>query len=256
MKFRFTVLDKTRLFMALIALLFALQACVVSKPVPSGNDVIKQMYDKWNVGWCKNMAFEQQVWFYKNDSVVKEEVWQELIKPPGRLHIRYNGFESGNGAIFTNDTVNYFKNGELSRKEARVHHLLLLAFDVYFFPPEESRKKLEAIGFDLGRAYTQKVNGRKTYVVGAANASDSSSSQFWIDSENLYLVRVILNKNNNLSDVILLRYQTVDGYPVATDILFKSNGKKVMLEKYFNIQFPETVHDSLFNSTGFKSILW
>lgn len=49
------------------------------------------------------MRFDQKVYLYKNDSLIKEEVWQEILSSPKNLQIRFNGFETGNGVLFKNE---------------------------------------------------------------------------------------------------------------------------------------------------------
>jgi hypothetical protein len=248
-------------FMKKSILIFLLSAFIsglfmASKPLSKPIKIIQKMHKHWAGKWSKNMQFEQNVYLYRNDSLVREEVWQELLSSPKNLHIRFNGFETGNGVIFRNDSVYYFSGGKVARQEKRVHHLLLLAFDVYFLPPSQTEKQLQELGFNLDVSYEKEINGKKIIVVGTKEPSDTQTSQFWVEKENMYLTRVIHNAGGVVSDIELKSYQMIDNYPVATEISFKNNGKLRMVEKYFNISFPKNVNSDIFDIQKVASTKW
>src|SRR5690606_22706339 len=115
----------------------------------NGKAVIEAMYQRWEGKWYPNFAFEQKAIFYKDGDVTKEEVWQEIYSQTGNLHIRFDGFESGNGVVFRADSVYNFVNNELKAKQHTIHPLVLLLFDVYFYPPDTTIAKLYELNFDL-----------------------------------------------------------------------------------------------------------
>lgn len=246
-------MNRQQLF--LFGALFALTVSSCSK-IPTGEKTIHAMYGKWNGKWPQTMAFEQNVYYYRNDSLVKEEIWQEILHCPGNLHIRFNGFDSGNGMIFRNDSIFYFSIGKLTRSEKRIHHLLLLAFDVYFLQPSETSTKLKELGFNLSETTTATLQDREMIVVGISTLADTTSSQFWVDKEHLYLRKVILNYSGKISEVLLDNYIILENNPVAKEITFKNNHKVTMVEKYFNISFPNNVDRKVFESENFKNAGW
>ncbi len=227
-----------------------------SQSTPPGSEIIKRMHTQWKGKWGKNMRFDQSVYHYENDSVIKEEVWQEILSSPKNLQIRFNGFESGNGILFKNDSVFHFAEGNLVKEEARVHHLLLLGFDVYFLSPEETEKKLTELGFDLKKSYTRKSKRGNVIVVGTDNPGDLTSSQFWINARKLYLEKALLNRNGNISEVEMKNYQVIATFPVATEIDFKQNGNLFMREKYYNVSFPKEVDSKIFDPGNFQDVRW
>jgi len=99
----------TVLLISTITILF--NSC--KKDISSGAEVIESMYEKWHQEWPQHMIFEQKTEFFQNDSIISTEVWNEYISSPGYLHVRFNGFESGNGLIFRNDSMYSFINDEL-----------------------------------------------------------------------------------------------------------------------------------------------
>lgn len=226
------------------------------KTTNTNESVVEKMHAQWKGKWPKNMQFEQNVYFYENEKIVKEEVWQEILSCPQNLHIRFNGFQTGNGVIFRNDSVISFKNNQVVKKEKRVHQLLLLGFDVYHQEPGLTEKKLKELGFELDKSYQTKNEDREIIVVGTNEMNDTNSSQFWIDKQNMYLLRVILNKDSTQSDIRFGNYKVIEGYPVATEITFVVNKKLVMVEKYFNIKFPKDIDPEIFNPKNFKDVVW
>lgn len=222
----------------------------------NGTEVVKAMYKRWQGKWYPNFQFEQRAIFYENGQVSKEEVWQEIYSQPGLLHIRFDGFESGNGVIFAQDTVYRFQENQLAGKMPQIHPLVLLSFDVYFLKPEETVSKLHQLKIDLNKVYETDWQGRKAIVVGANSPADSSSSQFWVDKERLYVLRVLTNSNGNTRDVEMNNYQLLENYWVATEIIFKTNGETTLREEYFNMSFPKSTDKSWFDPRNFSSTRW
>lgn len=222
----------------------------------NSTSIIQKMHLKWEGKWVQNMRFEQMVYYYKGDSIVKQEVWQEILSSPQKLHIRFNGFESGSGMLFANDSIFSYKDFQVVKEGKMVHHLLLLGFDLYNQDPAITESKLIELGFDIKKSHLIKEEGREILVVGTEEEGDYTSFQFWIDKENLYLTRVISNRDYSISDVIFGNYITIEEYPVATEITFKVNGEIAMVEKYFNISFPKELDLGLFDSKRFREAVW
>ncbi|OKL41748.1 LolA-like protein [Pontibacter flavimaris] len=222
----------------------------------NGSEVINAMYKRWKGKWYPNFQFEQRAIFYEKGQVSKEEVWQELYSQPGMLHIRFNGFESGNGAVFANDSVFHFKNFALAAKMPQVHPLVLLSFDVYFLKPEETIAKLNTLNFDLSNVYETDWQGRKAIVVGAQSPEDANSPQFWVDKERLYVLRVITNSKGSVRDVEMNNYQLLENNWVATEIVFKTDGETTLREEYYNMSFPKVVDKRWFDPEHFGNTRW
>ncbi|MDD2793857.1 MAG: hypothetical protein PHD73_11805 [Sediminibacterium sp.] len=100
------------------------------------------------------------------------------------------------------------------------------------------------------------VDHRPVTILGTKDPSDHQTNQCWIDRENLYLLKVIAFKNGHLSDIDFGGYKTIQGYPVATEITFKTDRQLVMVEKYFNISFPVSVKPELYDPLQFQQARW
>ena len=222
----------------------------------SGGDIVNKMYQKWNGHWYQNVQFEQNVKYYQSGNIIKQEVWKEIIHCPGYLHIRYNTFNDGNGTIYRNDSVYFFQNNIMYQKIEMIQHLLLLGFDIYFLNPTESLKKIEILRIDVSKFYSDKLNGKDVYIIGAANSDDNNSNQFTIDKENLTLQSVSITKSNVKSRVEFADYKIIEGNLVATKILFYSKNQLVLEEEYFNISFPKEISMKWFNPRDFENLVW
>ena len=227
-----------------------------SKSITNGSELVQAMHSRWHKKWYPNFAFEQRAIYYDGERVTKEEVWQEVYSQPGYLGIRFNGFESGNGVIFREDSLYTFKNNQLQGKTSQVHPLLLLCFDVYFLQPEVSASKLTTLGFDLNRMTEAKWQGRDAYVIGTTDATDNTTPQFWVDKERLYILRVLTNPKGTPRDVEIGNYQKIEGKWVATEVIFKTDGKTTMREEYFNMRFPKAINKAWYDPAQFANTKW
>ncbi|MEJ8802648.1 outer membrane lipoprotein-sorting protein [Pontibacter sp. H249] len=227
-----------------------------SKNITNGNQLVKAMHSQWHKKWYSNFAFEQRAIYYEGDKVTKEEVWQEVYSQPGYLSIRFDGFESGNGVIFREDSLYTFKENKLQGKVFQLHPLLLLCFDVYFLQPEASINKLQKIGFDLTKMTEAKWQGRDAYIIGTTDAADTTTPQFWVDKERLYVVRVLTNPKGTPRDVEINNYQKLEGKWVATEIIFKTDGKTTLREEYFNMRFPKAMDKAWYDPALFANVKW
>ncbi|AKD04488.1 hypothetical protein POKO110462_06835 [Pontibacter korlensis] len=222
----------------------------------TGAEVVNAMYKRWQGKWYPNFQFEQRAIFYEKGQVTKQEVWQEIYSQPGRLHIRFDGFETGNGAVFAQDSVYRFKEHKLAGKMPQIHPLLLLSFDVYFYKPEETHAKLEQLKFDMNKVYEANWQGRKAYVIGTTDPKDDASNQFWVDKERLYVLRVLTNNKGTVRDVEMNNYQLIEKKWVATEIVFKTNGETTLREVYYNMSFPKSTNDGWFDPDNFSNTRW
>lgn len=222
----------------------------------NGQQVIEAMYSRWENKWYPNFAFDQRAIFYENDQMSKEEVWQEIYSYPANLHIRFDGFETCNGVIYNQDTVYTFKAGQLAGKQYSIHPLVLLSFDVYFYPTATTISKAQELNFDLSQLSETTWQGRETYVIGTTDPDNSTKNQFWVDKENLWVVRVITNNKGIARDVEMNNYQQLEDKWVATEIIFKNNGKLFLREEYFNISFPKEVDKNWFDPEQFTTTNW
>jgi hypothetical protein len=223
--------------------------------IEDGKDVVAAMRNAYaGRRWYKNFSFSQNTLFYKEDGTIdKKEVWHEIASFPGKLLIKFNSKDSKDGYLFSQNKVNVFKDGKMVMEKPMIHDLLLTAFDVYFLKPYETTRLLDSLGYNLKLVRQTNYNGRKVYVVGAADG-DLKSNQFWVDAERFYLHRVIYKQNNAVRDVKFESYELMESNWVAKKITFMLNGKLNMVEDYFDIKFPKEVKPSIFEVSTFSDV--
>jgi hypothetical protein len=222
-----------------------------AQKINDGKDVINAMYKKYEGGkWYKHFSFTQDCFFYRNDSLVKTEVWHEVGSFPGKLAIKFHTKDSKDGVIFADHKVQGIKDGVAKEARPFIHDLILMGFDVYFLKPETTIHLLDSIGYDLKHVHTDVFEGRKVYVVGA-QPGDEKTPQFWIDAERLYMHRIIYRKKDHITDCVFGDYEKVNGNWVAKKVTFKGDGQLQMVEKYYDLKFPKEIDPAIFNPDRF-----
>jgi len=112
---------------------------------------------------------------------------------------------------------------------------------------------LKQLHFDLSVIHEEDWEGRPAYVIGA-NAGDTHTSQFWIDKERLYFLRLLApdEKDPKLTqDIRFEDYKQVESGWLAEHVLFYSDGKLVFEEKYSPAQINLAVGEDLFDPEHF-----
>lgn len=223
--------------------------------IKNGNELITAMYNTYNGKWYKNFTFTQDAIFYSEGKETRKEIWHEAASFPGKLVIKYDSMNSGNGVVFSNYTVVGIKNGIAKQPKPFIHDLLLVGFDLYFLPPETSIKILDSLGYNLKILREDYFEGRKCWVCGAEK-NDSISNQFWIDQERLYMHNITYKKNQKTMNVVFTDYEKIKGNWVSKKVIFKKNGITELIEKYYNIKFPQNLDQSIFESKYFLDAKW
>ena len=244
-----------RYVLLICALLTAGTAAQAGK-VKTSEDLIREMQKKHAKSWYKTLTFVQKTKEFHADGTSKVTIWYEAFSAPGKLRIDFDPIKDGNGILFSNFTLYSFKDGKQAASRPFVHPLLLLGFDVYFLPVEETIAKLKELKFDLTELREDVWQGRPVYVVGA-KAGDLRSRQFWIDKKNLYFVRLLepTAKDNSITQETLFnKYEKVKGGGwVAPEVIFMVNGKTVVTEEYTEIRGGVPLDPKLFDPQHWRT---
>lgn len=218
-----------------------------------GNELIKAMHKAYAPDkWYKYFTFSQNMEFYRNDSVTRKDVWHEAYAP-GSLIIKFGSKDSKDGVLFSNFKVTSFSQGNEPKSAQRVHDLLLVGLDVYFFDPVRTCKILDSLGYCMSKIHEDVFEGRKVYVVGA-DKGDLESKQFWIDAERFYMHRIIYDQKGKINDVIFGDYTKMENYWMSKTIIFKTNGKLGLIERYYDIKFPKSLPPDWFDAKKFNEV--
>jgi len=233
-----------------LTLLVTLSSC--SRQPHDGYELIDQMYNANKSNWYETLCFSQEVLHYKNDSITATEIWHEAYQSPGNLIIKFNDWNSGNGLLFTNDSIYSYKGGTLESVRYRIHDLVVLGLDINNIPPQTTAERAVKCGYDLNLLREGQCMGRNAWLVG-----DTTSACFWVDKESLLFLKMSRKTGENSREVEFDRYESINGHPVATVINFYNNhGELNMTERYFNITPDCSIQSSTYNTDGFTDAKW
>ena len=209
----------------------------------SGAGVIQAMHERYSGKWYENLALVQTVTYYDIEGGAPDSfrIWYESIQLPGTVRSDIAPLDAGNCELYAGETWTRFQSDTLVRSFPGPHPILLLGFDVYVQPVDETLAKLERLGVDLSKAEIGEWQGRQTYVIG------DDARQFWVDVEDLLLVRLLLKNPNTGSerDIRLEAYEPLGGGWIATELTFMRDGRVDIYERYdywtIDIQFDPRI---------------
>lgn len=239
-------------------LLFSLLIIISCKPdikFSSGKEVVNAMHEKYAGKWYKNFTFSQGVEQFKNDSLITKEVWHKAYKAPSKLIIKFKNYGSGAGYLFSGDSLHIFAHHNLAASREHVNFLMTLGFGVYNQPVEKTFESLGKVNFDLEKVMETSIDGNSAYVVGVTNLGEKKN-HFYIDAEKLIFLKAVTFNGNNRREVLYQDYKEEDGNIVAAKVKFFTNGILEMTENHYNMEFPETLPDSIFNKDKFLKARW
>jgi hypothetical protein len=242
-----------------LCLSLLLLAPAVVNPPKDGVELIRQMHDRYDGKWYRTVTFVQKTSYPDG----RTETWYEAAAVPGRLRIDVAPVDSGNTIIFRSDSVYQFQRGERRAAQPMVHPLMVLGFDVYAQPPEATIRKLQDLGFDLGKIRADSWKGRRAWVVGSVDA-DTLAREFWVDQENLLFVRMVQLAprggaepgKRTVGEIHFNRYQPLGGGWIAAEVAFFNNGEKVQMEEYRDIVADPALPEGLFDPAAWRRPGW
>jgi len=220
----------------------------------SAEALIAAMHDRYADTWYSTLRFRQRVLRTQADGTkAPEQVMLEHARIPGALRIDMAADYNGNATLFAADSTYVMRNGEVARRVKGGNILLVLGFDVYRQPVAQTTERLRAEGFDLGVFRPDTWQGRPSYVVGAA-AGDTTSAQFWIDTERLVFTRLIQPSPQGRSEIRFDEYQPLAGSWISPLVIFMRNGTEVMREIYFDIEANPVLPEGLLDPVRWHQV--
>jgi hypothetical protein len=245
--------------LALILPLALLAATATPAPPRDGAEVIQRMHARHAGTWYRTVTFVQKTSYPDG----RTETWYEAASLPGRLRIDVAPVDSMNTILFREDSVYQYRRGAIAVREAMVHPLLVLGFDVYAQPPERTVAKLRTLGFDLSPVREESWQGRRHWVVGSVGA-DSLAREFWVDQERLVFTRLVqvaprgpqAPGRRTVAEIHFNRYQPLGGGWIAAEVVFLNNGEKVQMEEYTEIVADPVLPAALFEPAAWTRPAW
>ncbi|NIM52483.1 MAG: outer membrane lipoprotein-sorting protein [Gemmatimonadales bacterium] len=232
--------------------LFATVLAVGGDSVRAGEDIVRAMHDRYAGKWYETLALVQTVNYYDAETGAYDSarVWYESIQLPGVVRSDVAPLDAGNRFLYKDETWYDFRADTVYSAQPGPHPLLLLGFDVYVQPVEETIAKLEQFRIDVSKVREDEWQGRGVYVVGSSSADDDSR-QFWVDKEHLLFVRLLLTdpSTKQTREVRFEGYERLGGGWIATEIVFMRGDRSTMVEQYNYWTIDVEFDPSLFTDT-------
>jgi hypothetical protein len=218
--------------------------------ITDGRSLLRAMREKYNGRWYKTLSFTQNNTLYSARGGATNSQWRQYIAVPGRLRIDYLPLSQRSGVLFDGERVHTFDNGRSIDTEPGVNVPLLVTADVYALPLERSAQLLDSLGFDLSTLRHDRWEGQAAYVVGAA-AGDSTTSQFWIDSVKLVVLRLVQKERRGtreiVTDIRFGKFADFSGVPIATEVVQYRDGRLVFREEYADVRVNDVIPEDTFD---------
>lgn len=216
---------------------------------PDGRTVLGAMNERYIGKWYMTLTFRQTVTIIAQNGRQTRQVWNHYLTLPGRQRIDYVPLASRSGVLYADGKLYSFTNGKVQNTLPGWHPLLVLTGDVYTQMPDTTAMQLDSLGFDLSLARKDQWDGKEVWVVGAA-AGDSTSSQFWVDTDSLLVRRVIVRDARAPRPVVnetrYLDYRPVAGHPVAMSMRSYRDGRLYFRGESTNVREGERLPVELF----------
>lgn len=230
-----------------------------SAPPKSGEQLIRQMHDRYAGKWYHNLTFTQTTTFPDRPA----ETWYEAGSIPGKLRIDIAPLDSMNAFMYVGDSAIVFQGGKRVSARADRNLLMTLGFDVYGQPPETTIAQVKAQSVDLSKVREDNWKGTKVWVVGAEKG-DTATNQFWIEQKRLLFVRLIESHKSqknpsgppNLLDITFENYQPLGKGWVAPRCVIKVNGKELQREDYRDIKADVKLQSDLYDTETYHPAAW
>lgn len=238
-------------------LLIAFAGLVATGAPPTGQDIVRNMHDRYAGKWYRTLSFVQHNTGWRGDSV-DHSTWFERASIPGSLRIDFRdgpGFPAGDGILFTRDSQFVVQGDTVAQATAFIHPLMVLGFDVYAQAVDRTLDQLRQLEFDMSTVHEDTWQGRAVWVVGA-KAGDVHTRQFWVDKERLVFVRLLGpagQDTSKTSDTRFNKYAPLAGGWVSPEVEFLVDGQRQFLEEYVEIQANVPMPAALWDARQWKA---
>lgn len=221
----------------------------------STKELIKVMNKKYKGKWFNQFTFIQEtIKFDEKGAEESKEIWYEAVNYPKKFRIDFGDISNGNTVIYDKDSSWSFENHKLKEIKHNPREFLLMKGGLYHQSIKKTITQLTNYGYDCSKFRTDKLNGKKVYVIGAEK-NDLKSRQFWMDAEHFYMVRRIHSPREDLVvDVIYSDHIATNGGWVEQTVKFWVNEKYYQIEYYKEINTTPKLNSSIFDPTQFGKI--
>ncbi len=213
----------------------------------SGEAVIGAMHQRYADTWYESVAFTETTTRRTPADTMVTETWREALVIPGRLRIDVEKSNPKLSYICRGDSF-FVVRGDSVTRIGRRNLLLLMGFDVYRQPVDETLRALRAQHFSLGPVRTDTWEGHQVYVIGAAKG-DLHSRQLWIDQDRLLFVRMLQPNGADSAktdDVHFDNYKLEPHGWMSETVIETTDGKLTLKEVYANVRINARLDPAMF----------
>jgi hypothetical protein len=225
--------------------------------ITSASGLVKAMHDRYDGKYVKTLSFLQNNTSYTPTGQERKSQWYEHLEVPGKLRIAFLPATQKSGLVQVDDRVATFDNGIRVDFRPSINPLLLLTADVYVAPMAAVMRDLDSLHIDTEIIRSDDWDGKPVYVVGA-KSGDTTSNQFWVDKDNLRLVRFIqratAGQRTIISDTRVQNYKEIEGFDIPTEFLVIRNGRPFWREEYANVRVNDEFPEGTFDLARWKDI--
>ncbi|MFN0049686.1 MAG: hypothetical protein ACKVOU_11240 [Cytophagales bacterium] len=224
----------------------------------SGEDLIRKMHKKYHNNFNANITFIQLNQDFDAAGKVTHSMSFEAFHYPGKFRNDKGPTPQKEGYIVAHDIMYEFKDGKIVNQKPCVMDVGLLTGDIYFMSVDKAVEECQKHGYNFAYFREDMFKGKPVYVVGAKDKADEKSPQFWIDQEELYVVRDInfSEEDNELEDIHFLEHAKVENAWVEERVEIFVNGKLVKKEHYAEVKANNELNLDIFDSKKVGTVHW
>jgi hypothetical protein len=217
----------------------------------SGVDVLQIMHDAYAGKWYRTLTFVQRTTVYR-DNAPSSSTWYESLRHSDatgtQLRIDVGDPKVGNGMLYTADSTWVMRAGKLSATRPTGNEFLPMIEGVYMQPVAKTVAQLKSTNVDMSKVTTGKYQDRPVWIVGVTSPTDTTTPQFWVDTQRKVVVRMVMGiANAGAMDVHLDKYVPLAGGWLATKISMFIGGAARQTEEYSDWKANVTLASALFD---------
>jgi hypothetical protein len=230
----------------------------LAQKVTSAEDLIRKMHKKYHNNFNANITFIQLNQDFDEAGKVTHSMSFEAFHYPGRFRNDKGPVPQKEGYIVANDIMYEFKDGKITGQKPCTMDVGLLTGDIYFMNVDKAIEECKKHGYNMSKFREDMFKGKPVYVVGANDSKDEKSPQFWIDAEELYVVRDInfSEEDNEFEDVHYLEHAKVENAWVEERVEIFVNGKLIKKEHYAEVKANNELNLDIFDPKKIGLIHW
>jgi len=224
----------------------------------NAEDLVSKMHKKYHTKFNANITFIQLNQDIDATGKITHSMSFEAFHYPGKFRNDIGPTPHKEGYIVANDIMYLFKDGKIVSQKPCIMDVGLLTGDIYFMTVDKAIEECKKHGYDLSKFREDVFHGKPAYVVGAKDKLDEKSPQFWIDQEELYVVRDInfSEEDNELEDVHYLEHAKVENAWVEERVEIYVNGKLIKKEHYAEVKANNELNLEIFNPQKIGAVHW